>query len=263
MKVSRSGFYDYLKRNESTSEEERLSELDKCAIETFSSSKGTYGTRRMSKALKRAGHSVGRYGARTLMRKLNLVVKSKKRFRVTTNSKHKRFISPNLVQRNFASEASNHLWLGDITYIWTRKGWLYLAVVLDAYSRKIVGWSMDSRITNELVTSALQSAVATRQPAEGCIFHSDRGSQYASKRYRSQLNRFGFQQSMSRKGDCWDNAPMERFFSSLKRERTSYCTFEDRKQARSEILNYILFYNNDRLHSYLDYIPPVEMERAA
>jgi len=264
MKVSRSGFYDYVRKTVGHSEiTDTLSEEALTAVEVFKASKSSYGSRRVSKALQRKGFLTGRYKARTLMKKYNLRVKSKRRYKITTNSKHQNSISSNLVQRNFNISVPNKLWLGDITYIWTKTGWLYLAVVMDACSRRIVGWAMNNRINDELVTSAFLMAAFSRKVDKGCIFHSDRGSQYASSRFRNQLVRFGFKQSMSRKGDCWDNAPMERFFSSLKRERISHCIFENQITAKDEIINYLLFYNYERLHSALNYISPMELEGAA
>jgi transposase InsO family protein len=263
MNVSRSGFYDYQKRVQHIGPASMPSVEEYTAIDIFNRSKGSYGSRRVSAQLKRSGFVVGRHKAKSIMKKCNLKVKSKKRFKVTTNSNHHRIVSPNLVRRSFTALAPNKLWLGDITYVWTKAGWLYLAVVLDLYARRVVGWSMGTRMTDDLVTSAFLMAALRRKPDEGCIFHSDRGSQYASGKLRKQLLRFGFMQSMSRKGDCWDNAPMERFFSSIKRERLSHCYFYNTDQARREILDYIVFYNYERLHSTLDYAPPMEVELAA
>ena len=263
MKVSRSWFYTFQKRVNQKDCVSIPSVEEYAAIEIFNRSKGSYGSRRVSAQLKRDGYKVGRHKANSIMKRCNLKVKSKRRFKVTTNSNHNKTVSPNLVKRDFTASGPNQLWLGDITYVWTKAGWLYLAVVLDIYARRVVGWAMSNRMTDDLVTSAFLMAAFRREPDEGCIFHSDRGSQYASRKFRKQLLRFGFEQSMSRKGNCWDNAPMERFFSSIKRERLSHCYFYNRDQARREIIDYITFYNYERLHSTLDYAPPMEVELAA
>ena len=227
----------------------------------FDVSKASYGSRRMVKALKFKGYNVGRYRVRRLMHKLKLKAKTPKRYKVTTDSNHSYSVAPNLVDRQFATEAPNKVWTTDITYIWTLEGWSYLAVVMDLYSRQIVGWAMDKHMKVELVTDALKMAYWRRKPAPGLIHHSDRGIQYACDRYQRQLKGFHMIPSMCRKGDCWDNAPTERFFRSLKYEHLLSCRPATRVAAKRETLEYITFYNADRLHSTLGYLSPLEFER--
>ncbi len=262
MQVGRSGFYHWQKQRAQqkniTAQQFRL-EAD--AQQIFADSDRSYGSRRMAEALCKKGYNVGRYQAATLMKRLGLVVKCAKKFKVTTNSRHKLPVAENLLNREFAVTEANKVYTTDITYLWTREGWLYLAVVMDLYSRKIVGWSMSSRIKTELPLEALKMAWWSRKPSSGVLHHSDRGSQYASLDYQAQLREYGMICSMSRKGDCWDNAVTERFFGSLKRERTNHYIFETRADVEATVIDYILFYNNHRLHSYLDYMSPVDFER--
>ncbi len=215
----------------------------------------------MSKKLKEDGYAIGRYRARSLMKELGLKVKSAKRYRVTTNSRHSYPIAPNLLDRKFDVAEANKVWTADITYVWTLEGWLYLAVVMDLHSRQIVGWAMDKRMKTQLVQDALSMAYWRRKPSAGLMYHSDRGSQYASDKSRNQLKDYQMVQSMSRKGNCWDNAPTERFFRSLKSERLVFCRFTSRAAAKAETLDYITFYNAYRLHSTLGYKSPMEYEK--
>ncbi|WP_122393038.1 IS3 family transposase, partial [Pseudomonas amygdali] len=209
------------------------------------------------------GIEVGLYKIRSLMRANGLRSTWKRKFVHTTDSKHDLPIAENVLNRQFEPEAVNKAWVADITYIRTRSGWLYLAVVLDLFSRKVVGWSMAPNMPAELVCSAMQLAIAQRQPPPGLIAHSDRGSQYASASYRALLARNDMQQSMSRKGNCWDNSVMERFFLSLKMERVWRRDYANHAEAIRDITEYIVgFYNNERLHSKLGYLPPSVYERA-
>jgi transposase InsO family protein len=186
----------------------------------------------------------------------------KRKFVHTTDSKHDLPIAPNVLARQFEPDAPNKAWVADITYIRTRSGWLYLAVVLDLFSRKVVGWSMAPSMPAELVCAALQLAIAQRQPSPGLLVHSDRGSQYASASHRALLARHGLEASMSRKGNCWDNAVMERFFLSLKMERVWQRDYANHTEAIRDITDYIVgFYNSERLHSTLGYMPPTVYER--
>ena len=169
-------------------------------------------------------------------------------------------VAENILNRKFAPTVANKVWATDITYIWTLEGWSYLAIVMDLYSRRIVGWSIGSRMTKTLVLNALDMAFWQRKPASGLIHHSDRGSQYACKKYQKRLKQYKMIPSMSRKGNCWDNAPVERFFRSLKSERLSYCKFGARGQARIEVIDYISWYNTDRLHSPLGSVSPATFE---
>ncbi|WP_376780397.1 IS3 family transposase [Stutzerimonas nitrititolerans] len=228
----------------------------------FMASGRTYGSRRLQAALKAQGIQHGRYRVRQLMKKHQLRPTWKRKFVHTTDSKHDLPIAANILNRQFNPEAANRAWAADITYIRTRRGWLYLAAVMDLFSRKIVGWSMAPNMPAELVCSALQMAIAQRQPAAGLIVHSDRGSQYASAAHRAVLAQHGLVMSMSRKGNCWDNAVMERFFLNLKMERIWQRDYANHSEAMTDIADYIVgFYNNVRLHSSLSYQPPTAFER--
>jgi transposase InsO family protein len=260
MRVSRSSYYQYLKQQQTPngSQQRKLEALVKSI---HKASKESYGSRRISEALQGHGYPVGRYQARSLMRKLNLVAKSNKRFKVTTDSNHNHPVAPNLLNRQFQVDRPDTVWASDITYLWTHQGWLYVAVVLDLFSRKVVGWSIDRRMTSELVKKALNMAVMYRQPSKGLLHHSDRGSQYASHAYQEELRKHGMVCSMSRKGNCWDNAVVERFFRSLKTEQTNHYRYASREAARRDVVDYILmFYNSQRLHSTLGYRSPADFE---
>jgi transposase InsO family protein len=195
------------------------------------------------------------------MRQMGLRAKTPRRFKLTTDSRHSFPVAPNVLNRNFDVDAPNKVWTADITYVWTFEGWLYLAVVMDLYSRQIVGWAMDKRMKKQLVLDAIAMAYWQRKPSKGLLHHSDRGSQYACHDYRKRLESYGMKASMSRKGNCWDNAPTERFFRSLKSERLTACRFVTRKEATLEILDYITFYNSIRLHSTLGYVSPMAYEK--
>jgi transposase InsO family protein len=195
-----------------------------------------------------------------LRRELGLRAKGRRRFRTTTDSKHPYPVAPNRLERRFEAPAADRIWVGDITYLWTREGWLYLAIVLDTFSRRIVGWSLSESLERELATSALAKALEGRRPPPGLLHHTDRGSQYASGDYREILDAAGLVFSMSRKGNCWDNAMAESFFKTLKSELGR--SFNSREQARREVFGYIEgFYNTHRLHSALGYRSPAEYER--
>ena len=224
--------------------------------------RGTYGSRRMSKALRAEGHAVGRYRARSLMKKAGLSVKHPKKFKITTDSNHKLPVAPNLLNRQFQVDRPDTVWCGDITYLWTMEGWLYLAVVIDLYSRKVVGWAMSSHLKTSLVLEALRMAYWRRKPAKGLIHHSDRGSQYAAHDYQQLLKTFGMIPSMSRKGDCCDNAVAESFFHTLKTEEVGDQAYPTREEARRDVIDYIeMFYNSHRLHSFLGYDTPNDFEK--
>ncbi len=224
-------------------------------------SKYTYGRRRMKRAMNALGFPISRTKTVKLMKEAGIQVRHKKKFKVTTNSNHKLPLFENLLERQFDVEQPNQVFASDISYVWTREGWLYLAVVIDLYSRKVVGWSMSSQMTAQLVCDALTMAIWLRRPTAGLIHHSDRGSQYASKAFRKLLKAHGFKGSMSRKGDCWDNAVVESFFGSLKQERVHWRHYQTRYEAQQDVLNYIsMFYNSYRLHSYLDYRSPNQYE---
>lgn len=230
----------------------------------FSESRQSMGSRRMQKQLNALGFSVGRYKVRRLMKSLNLVVKSKRKYKATTDSRHNFPVAENILNRNFNPDKPNQAWASDITYVWTVEGWLYLAVIIDLYSRRVIGWCIDHRMTKSIVIRALMMAVNLRQPKAGLVLHSDRGSQYASHDYQKLLKRFDITASMSRKGNCWDNAPTERFFSSLKREWIGDAVYHTRAQAMNDIREYIgIYYNAKRLHSSLGYMTPVRYEKCA
>jgi putative transposase len=225
---------------------------------------GVYGSRRMARELRAEGFDVGRCQARSLMREAGIEVRRKRRFKLTTDSRHRLPVAENLLDRQFDVSAPNQVWGADITYLWTSEGWLYLAVVIDLYARRVVGWALSDRIQAGLVCDALRMAIGRRRPPPRLIHHSDRGSQYAGQAYQDLLREHGLVPSMSRKGNCWDNAPVERFFGSLKRERTDLRLFATRDEARSCVVDYIeMFYNSQRRHSYLGYVSPAEFEAKA
>jgi transposase InsO family protein len=245
---------------EKPADDSHQEQLD-AVCEIARASDNTYGSRRMKKALNTLGFPVSRSKARKLMREAGVQVKYRKKYKVTTNSRHRQPVFENILDRQFDVANPNQAYAGDITYLWTQEGWLYLAVVIDLYSRRVVGWSMSSRMKAGLVCDALKMALWQRRPAAGLIVHSDRGSQYAGKAYRRLLKAHGFVGSMSRKGDCWDNSVVESFFGSLKQERVHWRHYQSRHEAQQDVLNYIaMFYNSQRLHSYLGYKSPNQYE---
>lgn len=262
MGVSRSGYYEWYGRLDKQPDPEREEKLE-WVKDLSETSDHTYGSRRMAEALKALGYPTGRHQARNLMREANVWVRYRRRYRVTTNSNHRQAVFENRLKRNFAVSKPDQVWAGDITYVWTQEGWLYLAVVIDLYSRKVVGWSMGRRINSALVCDALKMALWRRRPPKGqLIHHSDRGVQYASKAFRKLLKQHGIEGSTSRKGDCWDNAVVESFFGTLKSERVHWRSYQSRIEARADIVDYItMFYNSHRLHSYLGYQSPDQFER--
>ncbi len=227
----------------------------------FFEMKGAYGRPRIWRELAARKIRAGKERVRRLMHVNGLRARGKTKFRVTTDSGHGLPVSPNLLERRFDVEAPNRVWSGDITYVWTDEGWLYLAVVIDLFSRQVVGFSMGERMTRALVIDALRMAWFRRRPAAGLIFHSDRGSQYASKEFQRQLTAFAMKGSMSRKGDCWDNAVTETLFGSLKVERLHDMRLPSRRRAKDEVLDWLTFYNSKRLHSTLGYISPMAFEK--
>ena len=228
----------------------------------FAASRGSLGSRTMMKNLRQEGFEIGRDKTRRLMKRLGLKVKLKRKYKVTTDSKHKLPVAKNVLNRDFSPSAPNQAWGTDITYLWTQQGWIYLAVVIDLYSRRVVGWSIDRRMKKALVIRALMMAVNLRKPPPGLICHSDRGSQYASHDYQKLLKQHGMICSMSRKGNCWDNAPVERFFSSLKREWTGNRWYRTRQEAIVDVREYVaVYYNSKRLHSTLGYTTPMNYEK--
>jgi transposase InsO family protein len=227
----------------------------------FAEYRGRYGAPRVRRELLREGVGVGRKRVARLMREAGLRAKSRRKYKPTTDSNHSLPVAPNLIARDFHTERPDVAWVSDITYLWTRQGWLYLAVILDLYSRKVVGWRLSDRMTASLVCEALDDAARQRRPARGLVFHSDRGSQYASHAFRRRLQRRNMRQSMSRRGNCWDNAVAESFFATLKKELVRGRAFDTRDQARSEVFEYIeVFYNRRRTHSLLNYETPDAFE---
>ena len=261
LQVSRSGYYSWCSRGRSPRQQERERLIPK--VKSIHRQVGeTYGARRISEELTAQGESCGRIKAATLMALAGVSVKRRKKFKVTTDSKHKLPVAPNLLNRQFRVNTPDCVYCGDITYIWTSKGWLYLAVVLDLFSRQVVGWSMSNRITKKLVMNALNMAIWRRRPASGLIFHSDRGSQYCSNDFQRMLEKHNMLSSMSRKGNCWDNSVAESFFGSLKMERVFSSMYKNREDAKRDIVDYIeMFYNSKRRHSYLGYLSPREFEK--
>lgn len=259
--VSRNGFYNY-KKNEACGEDPVRVNLRELVVTISKENDRTYGSRRVKNALGAVGFPVSRQKARGLMKEANVTVRTKKKFKVTTDSGHNLPLFDNVLNRAFEVEKPDTAYVGDITYIWTQEGWLYLAVVIDLYARKVVGWSMSSRMKKAIVCDALTMAIWGRRPTAGLICHTDRGSQYASKQYRKILKVNGFVGSMSRKGNCWDNSVAESFFGSLKQERVQWQNYQTRHEAQQDILQYItMHYNEKRLHSYLGYVSPNEFER--
>lgn len=261
MKVSRSGYYEWL-HSPKTGKEEQDKELIKIMKPIFKQGRDTYGTRRIKKKLAMQNTLVSRRRIGRLMKEAGLVCKAKRKFKATTDSRHIKLISPNLLERQFSVTHKDRCWVGDVTYIPTQEGWLYLAVVIDLYSRQIIGWSMDSHMKSQLVNDALVMAIWKRKPAAGLIWHTDRGSQYASDSHRRIIKGYRLIQSMSRKADCWDNAVSESFFHTLKTELTHHCKFKSREEARQAIFDYIeVFYNRIRIHSAIGYLSPVDYEK--
>ena len=259
--VSRSGYYAWANRPKSKRENERA-ELLKHIEKIFGEFKSRYGAIRICWELSRRGIRASRKRVVALMKKAGLVSRHRRKYKVTTDSDHKYPIAPNLLNRDFSVGLPNMTWLSDITYIPTDEGWLYLAATMDLYPRKIVGWSMDRTMTRKLVCDALEMGIKRSNPGKGLLHHSDRGVQYASKDFRKMLEKHGMICSMSRKGDCWDNAPMESFFHTLKTELVNYSRFKTREEAKRAIYEYIeIFYNRKRLHSSLGYLSPEEFEK--
>lgn len=261
--VSKSGFYAWLKQDESNCQREnqRLLVLIKAS---FKRSRHTYGYRRIADDLREQGERCSDYRVKRLMHKNGIRPKTKRKFKVTTQSKHNKPIHENHLKRQFYADQPNQRWVSDITYIPTAEGWLYLAVIMDLYSRKIIGWAMSNRMKEDLVISALRMALFQRKVPLGLLLHSDRGSQYASDTMQKMLLKHHIQCSMSRKGDCWDNAAMESFFHTLKTECVHHERYQTRDAAKKAIFDYIeVFYNRQRKHSYLGYKSPQQYEQLA
>jgi putative transposase len=261
LEVSVSGYYAWASRSDSRTEAWRQ-ELLGAIEEIHAEVKQRYGSPRMTAELKARGHECAENTVAKLMTAHGIRAKSRRRFTRTTDSNHRLPVAENLLARDFEPEGPNESWCADITYIPTHDGWLYLAVVEDLFSRRIVGWSMAESMESRLVVDALEMAIARRCPGEGLLAHSDRGSQYASDHYQRSLASAGIVCSMSEVGQCWDNAPVESFFGRLKCELASGEVFATRGQARAALFEYLeVFYNRVRLHSSLGYVSPAEYER--
>ncbi len=260
LRVSPSGYYAWRVRPESP-RAKRDRELMPQIRRAHSRSKGVYGSPRVQAELVANGTRVGRHKVARLMRLARLRGCPKRRFRVTTQRDPSHPVAKNLLRRNFSSDAPNQRWAADITYISTHQGWLYLAVVMDLYSRRIVGWSMSRWMSRRIVLAALRMAIDARQPEGALIHHSDRGSQYTSDDFRDALARHGIECSMSSSGNCYDNAVVESFFGLLKRERVNRVRYRTRDEARADLFDYIeVFYNRKRRHGYLGNISPADFE---
>lgn len=262
--VSRSGYYEWRRRPLSERAKRRASLMVKVR-EVHAASRETYGSPRVHRDLRANGEVVNVKTVAKVMREAGIRSKSSRKFRVTTtDSNHAQPVAANVLNREFTADQRNQKWVADITYIATLEGWLYLAAVIDLFSRKVVGWSMSERIDSRLVVDALEMAVLRELPDAGLVAHSDRGVQYASEHYQGVLHQYGLECSMSRQGDCWDNAPMESFFATLKKELVHHEEYETRAAARASLLEYIeVFYNRERRHSALGYVSPVAFEEAA
>lgn len=268
LKVSESGYYAWRKRQsrEPGHRQKADEELTAQVAEVFEQSHQSYGSPRIHAALREGGISCSRRRVARLMRKKGLVScwRRKKRKVVTTDSNHEQPVAPNRLDRDFRAAAPNQKWVGDITGVWTEEGWLYLSAIVDLYSRRVVGWSMSAVRDERLVEDALWMALVRRQPepGSGLLHHTDRGSQYTSRSYRGVLAHYGVELSMSRKGNCWDNAAMESFFGTLKVECCDQQNFKNQQQAKTAIFEYIeVFYNRQRLHSSLGYVSPESFEK--
>jgi len=261
--VCRNGYYRWLSGHGRKREEADAQLLQEIRRIHFKSDRN-YGSPRIYRDLRKAGISCSKERVERLMRENGLKTKHKRKFKVTTDSKHNLPVAPNVLAGRFDWKRPNEAWVGDLTYIPTDEGWLYLAVLLDLFSRRVVGWAMDKQMTRKLPLRALHMAIQRRKPKKGLIHHTDQGSQYASREYRCALDERGMICSMSAKGRCYDNAIAESFFHSLKVELVHGQRFASREQAMSAIFKYMeVFYNNTRLHSALDYVSPAEYERAA
>jgi transposase InsO family protein len=262
LEVSTAGYYAWRQRP-TNSQEQRRAALVVEIRAIHAEVKGRYGSPRIHAELQARGQDCCVNTVAKLMHDNGIVAKTARKFRCTTDSNHDLPVAENLLERQFSPSAANETWVADITYIPTREGWLYLAAVEDLYSRRVVGWSMADHLESRLVVDALELAVQRRLPQEGLLAHSDRGSQYASEHYQRLLDKHGITCSMSRRGDCWDNAPMESLFASLKKELVHDADFTTRAEARAALVEYIeVFYNNQRRHSSLGYVSPAEYEQA-
>ena len=256
LKVSRSSYYSWINRTE-TNRELRNKKLIFLIKTIWKDSRKIYGYKRITAQLNQMGYHCSKHLVYRLMKELGIRSKVKKKFKITTLSKHKHSVAPNILNRNFEVDKSNEVWLADITYIHTSEGWLYLSLVMDLYNRKIVGWALENHMKKELVLNSLESALARYLPGDGLLHHSDRGVQYACNEYIGMLSENNIECSMSRKGNCWDNAPMESLIHTIKTELIHHEKLNSRYDTYRKLFDYIeIFYNNERLHSSLGYTTP-------
>lgn len=261
LQISRGGYYAWLKRPESNRSRENRQLVEQIR-DIHQQSRQTYGSPRVHAELKTMGVACGKNRIARLMRLNSIAVEKKRKFTKTTDSNHHLPVAPNLLDQQFETNRPDAVWSTDITYIWTKEGWLYLAIVLDLFSRRIIGWSMASTLERRLVITALRMAIMTRNPVEGLIHHSDRGSQYASYDYQRILEQKGIIGSMSRRGNCYDNAPTESCFATLKRELVYHRNYSNHTEAKRDIFEYIeVWYNRKRKHSAIEYMSPIEYEQ--
>lgn len=262
MQVSTSGYYQWIKQKKLNSMHNKKYELIFQAQVIARECRNSYGKRRMAKALQAKGFNVGIYAAQTIMKQGNITCKQRKKRPFFVSKNKESCIAPNLLNRNFHVSAPNRAWVTDITYISTKQGWIYAAAVLDLFSRKIVGWAIRDHMQESLVIEALNMALHLRKPNVNFLHHSDQGAQYVSRNYQSLLQIFNAQISMNEKGNCLDNAVMERFWSSLKREHINHITYQTKEAAKRDVIDYIeSFYNPIRLHSTLNYVSPNQFEK--
>lgn len=261
MQVGKSAYYAWRGRPPTLITAAEL-HLYRRAKALFQVSRDSLGSRELAKKLREEGFTISRERTRNVMKKLNLVVKQRIAYKVTTKRKDGDPVADNLLNQNFNPMATNEVWAGDITYLKTAEGWMYLAIVMDLFSRRIVGWHIDKRMTTDLISQAMINAVSLRQPPKGLVFHSDRGSQYTSKRFRKLLRGYGIRSSMGDVGACWDNAVVERFFGSLKHDWIFKVAQPTRDHMKSDVAAYMRYYNLDRLHTANGSVSPINFENS-
>jgi putative transposase len=263
LEVSRSGYYVWARCNTSNRQKEN-ERLLLYIHQAYLRGRGTYGSPRITAELRSKGVYCGKNRIARLMKENGIKAKTKRRFKATTKSRHDFLVADNLLRQKFSTESANKVWFSDITFIWTKEGWIYLAAILDAYDRQIVGWSTADRLHQGMLADALHKALRKRKPDTGLIFHSDRGTQYTSYEFQDLLHQCGFVPSMNSTGNCYDNAVMESFFHTLKTELIYFEKYRTKREAQGSVFEYIeVFYNRVRKHSSLNYCSPVEFEKRA